>query len=593
MPLLRALRLIPRARRWQWACLVPMAGAAALLEGVGAGAVLVLGTALADPARASRIPFVSGLLPAAAGDSTAVVLAISAGVVGFYLLRGLLLTAFAWLQNAVVQRTAASVSARLFRAYLDAPYVFHLRRNSARLIQTAGQSVDQAITVVLGSGVSLATEALTLLGLVGVLAWSAPLATALAVAVIGLLLLGPLLVTRGLAPRLGRDARDLGERLTQDLQQSLASFKDVRVLGAGEYFARAFGAHRSRLAAVRARQGTLATGVRVAVETLLIVAILLTVMAVTARGASPSQLVGLMALYAYAGFRIVPAANRLTLNYTALTGALPHVDRVCDDLELLELQGPGNHAAVANLAFADRIDLDEVAYAYDDEGRHALQDVTLTIRRGESVGIVGVTASGKSTLIDVLLGLLAPQRGRVLVDGVDISGRERAWQRRIGFVPQSITLLDDTLRRNVAFGVADEAIDDERVETVLRVARFEGALADWPEGLDTRLGERGARLSGGERQRVAIARALYDDPDVLVLDEATSALDTQTEHAIVSAIDALRGVKTLVVVAHRLSTVRGCTRLVVLDGGRVVGEGTYDALLAGLPAFRALARGAE
>ncbi len=216
----------------------------------------------------------------------------------------------------------------------------------------------------------------------------------------------------------------------------------------------------------------------------------------------------------------------------------------------------------------------------------ALDGVSLTIRRGESIGVVGATGSGKSTLIDVLLGLLEPQSGRVLVDGRDIREGIRGWQQRVGYVAQTFELLDDTVRRNGAFGRSDDAIDDARIESVLRLAHLSDTAALSLQGLDTVIGERGARLSGGERQRVAIARALYHDADILVFDEATSALDYQTEQAIVRAIEGLRGVKTLVVVAHRLSTVRGCDRLVLLESGRVTGEGAYNDLVERHPAFR-------
>ncbi len=209
-----------------------------------------------------------------------------------------------------------------------------------------------------------------------------------------------------------------------------------------------------------------------------------------------------------------------------------------------------------------------MSYAYEDGHGPALNDVSLTIRRGESVGIVGATGAGKSTLVDILLGLLDPRSGKLLIDGRDIRADIGLWQQRIGYVPQGFALLDDTLRRNVAFGRADSDIDDADIEAALRLAHLSELVASLPRGLETRLGERGVRLSGGERQRVAIARALYRKPDVLVFDEATSALDQQTEQAIIRAIDELRGVKTLVVVAHRLSTVRGCDRLVFFEDGR-------------------------
>jgi ABC-type multidrug transport system fused ATPase/permease subunit len=202
--------------------------------------------------------------------------------------------------------------------------------------------------------------------------------------------------------------------------------------------------------------------------------------------------------------------------------------------------------------------------------------VSLTVKRGEAVGLVGPSGSGKSTLVDVLLGLLDPVSGDILVDGVSAQKRLRWWQDQIGYVPQSIFLTDDTLRRNVAFGLPKDQIDNEAVKSAIRSAQLEDFVGSLPDGLDTIVGERGVRLSGGQRQRIGIARALYNNPDVLVLDEATSSLDTETEHGVMQAVQALQGEKTVIIVAHRLSTVEYCDRLYRLENARIVDEGTFS-----------------
>ena len=232
--------------------------------------------------------------------------------------------------------------------------------------------------------------------------------------------------------------------------------------------------------------------------------------------------------------------------------------------------------------------LERVRYTYEGSATPALREIDLTIRCGESVGIVGPTGSGKSTLINVILGLLRPSSGRLTVDGRDAFDNLRLWQRKIGFVPQEIYLTDDSLRRNIAFGLEDEEIDERQVKAAIRLAQLEDLVALLPLGLDTVIGERGIRLSGGERQRVAIARALYHEPELLVFDEATSALDNQTERAVSRAIDALQGNKTLILIAHRLSTVRKCGRLIFLCAGRVAGSGTFEQLLQTNREFREL-----
>jgi ATP-binding cassette subfamily C protein len=259
------------------------------------------------------------------------------------------------------------------------------------------------------------------------------------------------------------------------------------------------------------------------------------------------------------------------------------------DLTALPPPVPATGGAGEPIRFTRTIALERVSYTYEGEPEPVLSDVSLAIAKGESVGIVGPSGAGKSTLVDLLLGLLTPTAGRITVDGRDIATALRSWQRHIGYVPQEPFILDDTVRRNVAFGLSDAEIDDRRVMAALRLAQMTDVVAALPDGLDTMLGERGTRLSGGQRQRVAVARALYHEPEVLVFDEATSALDTPTERELIAALEALRGVKTVVVIAHRLGTVRRCDRLAVLRDGRLAAVGPYDELMARDPGFRAMA----
>jgi ATP-binding cassette subfamily C protein len=234
---------------------------------------------------------------------------------------------------------------------------------------------------------------------------------------------------------------------------------------------------------------------------------------------------------------------------------------------------------------------DDVSFQYEDSSTPALEHITFTVSRGQSIGIVGPTGAGKSTLVDVLLGLLTPTAGRVLIDGEPLAGRERAWQRQIGYVPQDVYLLDDSLRRNIAFGIPDGAIDERRLAAAVAQARLDDVVTAMPKLLETVIGENGMRLSGGQRQRVAIARALYHDPPVLVFDEATAALDNQTEREVTEAIARLRqgfgSTRTVIAIAHRLSTVKDCDQLIYLRDGRIAGIGTFAELMRD-PRFRQL-----
>ena len=239
------------------------------------------------------------------------------------------------------------------------------------------------------------------------------------------------------------------------------------------------------------------------------------------------------------------------------------------------------------MPFRGVVALENVSYRYPKGHLNVVDGINLSIPHGSSIGLVGGSGAGKSTLVDIILGLLPPAAGRVTVDGVDISTNIRGWQNLVGYVPQTIYLCDDTLRRNVAFGVPDDKIDDAAVARALRAAQLEAFVAEQPEGVQTVVGERGVRLSGGQRQRIGIARALYHDPQMLVLDEATSALDNETEQGVMRSVEALQGAKTLLIVAHRLSTVAKCDRLYRLENGRIVQSGTFAEVVGDLQALQA------
>jgi ABC-type multidrug transport system fused ATPase/permease subunit len=276
-------------------------------------------------------------------------------------------------------------------------------------------------------------------------------------------------------------------------------------------------------------------------------------------------------LFAAAAFRIMPSVNRVLGAVQSLRYGLPVIDVLHAELNLVtpKVAAPQSPAA----PFCASLELSQITYTYPLAAEPALKDISLTIRVGESVGFIGESGAGKSTLVDILLGLLNSDMGNVRVDGQDIQSNLRNWQDQIGYVPQLIFLTDDTLRRNVAYGLPAEQIDEAAVWRSISSAQLEQFVNELPLGLDTLVGERGVRLSGGQRQRIGIARALYHNPAVLVLDEATSALDVTTERGVMDAVRSLRGGKTLIIVAHRLSTLEHCDHLFRLKRGRLVAEG--------------------
>ncbi len=592
----QCLAFLTKAERWRWAGVIPLGVIAAVMEALGAVAVFALIKIIDNPSRVTTLPVVSQLFPLLPWQGRkAAVLTATAAVALFYLLKNFVLAASAYVQNTVVHDSIATLSRQMLKGYFTIPFAFHFRRNSAELIRNTADSPDLIFRLVMAPAVAVVSEALIILAIVGVLTATARSSTLLAVLVLSGLLAALLRLTGRIVSRWGADEQELRRATLQTLKQSLGALKEVKVMGRERFFYDLFSGQQDGLARVRSQYATLAFLPRLLVETLFITGMLLVIMVVTVRSKARSEIVPVLGLYAYAGFRIIPSVNRILMHLHSIRYGSKAVEQLHDDFLTFKHQAAAEVVAPdgTDITFADRLAVEHVSYAYDPSRPAVLQDISLVIHRGESIGIVGPTGAGKTTLIDIILGLLQPSAGRVTADGTDVFSALRLWQRKIGYVPQFIYLTDDNLRRNIAFGITDTDIDERKVQAAVHMAQLEDFVASLPHGLDTTVGERGVRLSGGERQRVAIARALYHDPELLVLDEATAALDNQTEHDVARAIEALHGEKSMIIIAHRLSTVRNCDRLVFLRNGRVEGCAPFDELLAHNANFRTMASLAE
>ena len=498
------------------------------------------------------------------------------GLVGVYLIKNVFLTFLAWRQMHFVFEAGAQLSQRLFTIYLRQPYTFHLQRNSALLMRNVLSEAGMFMGTITAS-MTLLTEGLVLLGLCTLLLIIEPLGALIAVSVLGIAAGGFHHFTRSRIARWGQ-ARQYHEGLRiQHLQQGLGGAKDVKLLGRENEFLEQYRLHNAQSARAGQMAATLKQLPRLWLELLTVAGLATLVLTMLAQGRAMEGVVPLLGLFAIAAFRLIPLVNRVLGAVQSLRFSLPVIGTLEAELKLAIPAADINNTSA--VPFCGVLELRQVNYTYSGAPQPALNDLSITIHRGESVGFIGASGAGKSTLVDVLLGLLTPDTGEVLVDGRDIQAHLRNWQDQIGYVPQSIYLTDDTLRRNVAFGLPDAQIDDAAVRRAIRAAQLDEFVRTLPQELDTLVGERGIRLSGGQRQRIGIARALYHDPAVMVLDEATSSLDTATEHGVMQAVRALHGDKTIIIVAHRLSTVEHCDRLYQLEQGRVVAEGTPDAML--------------
>jgi ABC-type multidrug transport system fused ATPase/permease subunit len=545
------------------------------LEMLGVGLVVPMLVFLTRPDYVGRFPDAESFLAewGIAGREELVVAAMLV-LVAIFLVKAAFLAVLAWAQTRFAFAVQAKLSQRLFTAYLMQPYTFHLQRNSALLLRNLTSEVGLFTSYVLVPGFLVITEVLVVLGLCALLLVMEPVG---AVVVIAVMASASWLFDRLTRRRIAhwgfaRQHHD-GLRI-QHVQQGLGGAKEVKVLGREREFLEQYREHNERTAYVSHLQIALAQMPRLWLELLAVVGLAALVLAMLAQGRAVESIVATLGLFAAAAFRVIPSANRIIAAGNTVRYSGPAINTLYDEMQLEASVSPAD--ASAGAPFREKLALENVTFTYPGAVEPALKDLSFVVHRGESVGIMGPSGTGKSTLVDVLLGLLIPQSGDVLVDGESIRKHPRNWQRQIGYVPQSIYLIDDTLRRNVALGLANAEIDDVSVWRSLRDAQLDEFVRAQPDGLDTIVGERGVRLSGGQRQRIGIARALYHDPAVLVLDEATSSLDTVTERGVIEAVTALQQ-KTIIVVAHRLSTVAHCNRVLSIEGGRVAREDVKPA----------------
>lgn len=499
-------------------------------------------------------------------------------LIGFHLIKTIFMSYIVWEQKKFVYEVMAELSYRLFYCYMHQPWAFHLQHNSAQLIQNITSETSVLITNALLPGMLLISETLVLLG-IAVFLWVAqPVGTSIIVATVFATSWIYYRFIRKYISSWGETRQKHVALSFQHLQQGLGGVKDAILLGREPEFLRQFKLHNDLTAQCNQWQQTLIELPRLWLELFAVIGLGILVFVMLSKNNAPDNLVPILGLFAAAAFRIMPSINRILGAVQSLRFGVPVINTLKKEVESIVAEKITDNKVL--LPFTSEITLHHIYFHYDAASTNSLTNINIRIPQGTSIGIVGSSGAGKSTLVDIILGLLIPYKGQVKVDGINIYDNIREWQNQIGYVPQSIFLTDDTLRRNVAFGIPDELIDETSVERAIRAAQLQNFIAGLPQGLDTLVGERGVRLSGGQRQRIGMARALYHDPLVLVLDEATSALDTATEKEVMEAVYELHGNKTLVIVAHRLSTVANCDYLYRIENGEIVEEGSFEQVTA-------------
>ena len=585
----QALHLIGRGQRARWLLLLALSILNSLLEVAAAALVYVLLGLVADPTGAIDLPLLGNISRLGAGFERETFLLVLIGVMmGFFLIRAAFSIAAEYIMSRVVNNAAAKLSVRLVKGYLGLPYAFHLQRSSSELIRNSHQAVLQVVGSVFAPLVRLTAEIVMAVGIVVLLVLISPLGTVIAVGVIGGSTTILLFIIQPRVRRLGVTAHAMDKETLKSLQQSFEGVRDIKMLGRETFFSEVYGSAARRLSRMSYLNQTLNQLPRLVIETSLIWFILIFFAITIARGADALGTLSVLGLFAYAGLRLQPSLQKIVAGFNSIRFSTARTEDIHRDLRLIE-KSPAQEEPDAPLELRDETRLTNVSYRYEGADSNALTNFNLSIKRGEQVGICGPTGGGKSTLVDLIAGLLSPASGRITVDGKDLARNTRAWQRNLGIVPQTVFLIDDSLRRNIALGVSDTQIDEAAVADAVTLAQLDGFVKSLPDGLNTVVGERGVRLSGGERQRIAIARALYNRPDVLIFDEGTSALDNTTEQRLMDSLKHLRGSHTIILVAHRLSTVRETDKVVFVENGRIAGIGTFQGLRESNESFRRMA----
>lgn len=530
-----------------------------ILELVGVVAIMPFINVVMDANIIERTPYLKWLYDSLNLDSINAFIAVLAVIlIIVYLIKNFSLILLYYVQYAFTFTTQKKLSNRMLKCYMYQSYSFHLKNNSAELMRNIESDVTmmfQAIISMLGLLAELCV--CMILGVYLVIQDKS-----IAIGMVGILGIFVLLFAKPFKrylTRIGGEDRVYRAGITKWLHQSLGGIKETKILGREEYFCNKFDDNYCNWSEREKMYRLLQVAPRPVMEAVCIFALLSVIIVKLLNGTSSSYFITTVSVFAVAAFRLLPSINRITANYGVITFNMPAFDAVYHDLkEIEELNRLNNleEKKSDQLIFNDTISLENVSFSYQGKEDSVLENISLTIKKNQAVAFVGPSGAGKTTLVDIILGILKPIEGQVLVDGEDIAKHQNGWRKNLGYIPQSIYLMDDTIRNNILFG--QEMEDEKKLWKAVEEAQLKDFIETLENGIDTIIGEDGICLSGGQRQRIGIARALYTNPSVLVLDEATSALDNETEAAVMDAINSLAGTKTLIIIAHRLSTTEQC-----------------------------------
>ena len=571
----KLLSILNRKQKQKIAGLIIIILFGGILETIGVSLILPLISAILDEATFAQNEYVQMIMSMLHITNIRVLVYLLIFlVIGMYIFKGIFLVFSTYLQSRFVNRNRCQCTTNLLRQYLNKPYEYYLYAETSTILRTIYGDMDNVFNLLMQCLNFIAELVVSIC--LGVFLFV--MDPALMVVIVGLLLVTTIFISKVVKPKLnrvGEDARGAQADLYKWILQSVTGIKDVKVANKQEHFINGYQRSASEYAGYQIQNNVLTNIPRLLIESIAICGILLYVVISMMAGTPMSDLLPLISAFAMAAMRLLPSVNRLNTYMANIAYYEPALNYIYDNVDtedLKKLYGKSTvleDKEIARLTLKNEIRLEDITFAYPNTDKNIFDKADMKIPVGKSVGVVGASGAGKTTIVDVLLGLLELQSGTITSDGTNIFDNYGAWLSHVGYIPQTIYMLDDSIRNNIAFGVKEEDIDDARVWEVLEQAQMKTFVEELPDKLDSQIGERGVRISGGQRQRLGIARALYHDPELLIFDEATSALDNDTETAIMEAIDSLHGQKTMVIIAHRLRTIENCDMIYEVKNGKI------------------------
>lgn len=543
--------------------------AGTILESFSIGLIMPLIIFISQGEEAYQFGLISSFINATKITSHLVVLlCVLAIVLLTYLLKSLFITFLIKKQHQYIFELESKTSEKLFKSYLQRPYSFHLQHNSSELIKNIYFEIKQLVNAV-NQAFTFFSESLILLFLFGILIYFQPVITLISILFLASTILIFMRFVKHKTTYWGNDRKQYDKERVKILSDGLGNIKDIKLYGRGIDFYNEYKAKNQFSAHASMKHATFLKLPSVWLEFLAVFALLFLIGIMAFRGNQLLYMLPLLSLFTAATFRILPSLNRLSSAYQIVRFNLPVINTIYN--EFCALPDENSIIKNASFVFADKIELKNVSFAYQDTKFQVLKNITLNIKKEKYIGLIGKSGAGKSTLVDILIGLLEPSAGNILVDGKDLKEINRAWQDQIGYVSQVINLTDDSIKKNIAFGINELDIDQKKLAIAIEYAQLQTFINSLPNGLETIVGEKGIRTSGGQRQRIGIARALYNNPQVLVFDEATNSLDTETELEIMQSISRLKNKKTIIMITHKSSLLKDCDHVYELKNGQIYG----------------------